>query len=665
MSIQNEINRIEQAKSDIKSAIMDKGVEVPESVKIDGYPELVRQIGKNYKYRFGVISDIHIGKYDGENDFIRAIRFFESQEVDFVVITGDLTNNGTEEEIIEYKRIKDELNVTFPIYACRGNHDCTIGWEAWEANVGNHPYYTFEKAGDTFILLSIEDCDQYSMATTYLHGSVRVSEFDPINKRVFLFMHYPIFGHAGLKGNEEYGFDSTTQFQYDIYNRFNCYYMLFSGHTHYDFDIDDDTTYRSVNIRTDGMRTTVHVPSCAYTRYPDHTSIPDNSQGYVVDVYETGVNLQGVDFKTGSFLSGYNYFIRNDISNDIIRYYEDLQWAQGSINSSTGEEKESSISVRTQLITLSANKTYYLDMRNSSSTKVYFYDSGGNHIDASEYIECGEKKGKTERFVFKTDDSKCAIRIKTRFDDFDNRNISLYRVTSGSPIREITLDKTRATLAVGDTVTLTATVKTYGDDRTANWSSSDGSVATVSDGVVTAVGEGIAIIYANVSWLDYVYETKCILIVEGTTVVNGLANAVDSNGNPYNGGIGYKAGVRIKSSGLEAECSISYTTGFIPYSCGQKIVIQDFKCPYDSYYNRSYYNVAVYNSNKELIALDSSAEFRLYSENDVHYTNDDFKGGYIDSIILSKFSVGTIPTDAAYVRISAIGIGENPAIYIV
>ena len=147
--------------------------------------------------------------------------------------------------------------------------------------------------------------------------------------------------------------------------------------------------------------------------------------------------------------------------------------------------------------------------------------------------------------------------------------------------------------------------------------------------------------------------------------MNGLANAVDSNGNPYNGGIGYKAGVRIKSSGLEEKCSISYTTGFIPYSCGQKIVIQDFKCPYDSCYNPSYYNIAVYNSNKELIALDSSVEFRSYSENDVHYTLNDFKGRYIDSIILSKFSDGTVPTDAAYVRISAIGIGENPAIYIV
>ena len=62
MSIQNEINRIEQAKSDIKSAIMDKRVEVPEGTKIDGYPELVRQITGNG----GTVYGFHVNSNESD-----------------------------------------------------------------------------------------------------------------------------------------------------------------------------------------------------------------------------------------------------------------------------------------------------------------------------------------------------------------------------------------------------------------------------------------------------------------------------------------------------------------------------------------------------------------------------------------------------------------------
>lgn len=44
MSIRDEISRIEQAKSDIKSAIIEKGVEVPDSAKINEYAEQISMI---------------------------------------------------------------------------------------------------------------------------------------------------------------------------------------------------------------------------------------------------------------------------------------------------------------------------------------------------------------------------------------------------------------------------------------------------------------------------------------------------------------------------------------------------------------------------------------------------------------------------------------------
>ena len=64
-------------------------------------------------------------------------------------------------------------------------------------------------------------------------------------------------------------------------------------------------------------------------------------------------------------------------------------------------------------------------------------------------------------------------------------------------IEEITLDRTSASLKAGETVTLTATVKPDdATDKTVTWTTSDASVATVSDGVVTAKKVGSATITA-------------------------------------------------------------------------------------------------------------------------------------------------------------------------
>ena len=64
-----------------------------------------------------------------------------------------------------------------------------------------------------------------------------------------------------------------------------------------------------------------------------------------------------------------------------------------------------------------------------------------------------------------------------------------------TPVSSVTLDKTVATIHVGETVTLTATVSPNdATDKTLTWSTSDASVAMVDNGVITANSIGTATI---------------------------------------------------------------------------------------------------------------------------------------------------------------------------
>ena len=68
-------------------------------------------------------------------------------------------------------------------------------------------------------------------------------------------------------------------------------------------------------------------------------------------------------------------------------------------------------------------------------------------------------------------------------------------VTVTQPVTGVTLDKPSMTLTEGDSETLTATVEpSNATNKNVTWSSSDPSVATVANGVVTAVGAGTATI---------------------------------------------------------------------------------------------------------------------------------------------------------------------------
>src|SRR6476659_6081343 len=87
-------------------------------------------------FRFAFLSDTHIGSPDGkaEDDLRRTVADINQMtDISFVVITGDITELGTNEEIKRAKQLLDELKI--PYYIIPGNHD--TGWS--------------ESGGDSFI----------------------------------------------------------------------------------------------------------------------------------------------------------------------------------------------------------------------------------------------------------------------------------------------------------------------------------------------------------------------------------------------------------------------------------------------------------------------------------------------------------------------------------
>ena len=101
-------------------------------------------------------------------------------------------------------------------------------------------------------------------------------------------------------------------------------------------------------------------------------------------------------------------------------------------------------------------------------------------------------------------------------DAQDTMPVEFYSIDEGegaSP--SVLLNKHVATVKVEETVTLTAELLPA--DASVTWSSSDTSKATVSEGVVTGVAEGNAIITASITVDGVTYTDTCTVIVKASS----------------------------------------------------------------------------------------------------------------------------------------------------
>ena len=92
------------------------------------------------------------------------------------------------------------------------------------------------------------------------------------------------------------------------------------------------------------------------------------------------------------------------------------------------------------------------------------------------------------------------------------KSITITAASTTIPITGVSLNKTSATLTVGGTETLIATVTpSNATNKAVTWTSSNTSVATVSNGVITAKKAGAAVITATTT--DGGYKANCTVTV--------------------------------------------------------------------------------------------------------------------------------------------------------
>lgn len=256
----------------------------------------------NKRYRFCALSDVHITYDTASEDFQRALTYVENSDCAFTCICGDLTSTGSDSELTTYKSIVDTYAKTKPVYAMSGNHEATNGAVSYDrlTPYTGHPlYYSFSHGDDVFIMVGTYAWSAAELFTVeelrWLHETLETNR----NKRCFVFTHvFPWGGSGNALG--VYTLNIWTGTRGTVFENLMKHYkntILFHGHSHLRFylqEVDEKANYSSAR----GYRS-VHIPSLAVPRDivdGTRTDIYAESEGYVVDVFDNCIVLNGRDF---------------------------------------------------------------------------------------------------------------------------------------------------------------------------------------------------------------------------------------------------------------------------------------------------------------------------------------------------------------------------------
>lgn len=352
-------------------------------------------------YRFGLLSDVHNQSNQTAEptaDLQRALEFFNNKEsVAFTCICGDITQNGTAAELAIYQNNVATKSPNTPVYTCTGNHDCTssgLNESNWTTYTGHEKNFVFTHQNDVFIFFSMTYWSLGESGTPYSDSDINWLEQqlqENVDKRVFIFTHLFFPTRAGNL-NDIYpagnwlGGNQLVRLQ-----RLNDTYrnaIWFSGHSHWKWYLQK---YQDrANIYKENCGWCVHVPSCASPIDSDgstRVSMPLESEGAIVDVYENYIDIRAMDLKNELYIPIAHYRL-STLEEDNYESVNKLVWEAGGIDSSTGVDNGESTNWRTKYLVYNEGSTYAIETYEQLiSLRVFFYDLDKTFISRTDYIE--------------------------------------------------------------------------------------------------------------------------------------------------------------------------------------------------------------------------------------------------------------------------------------
>src|SRR5574341_1481413 len=198
-------------------------------------------------FTFVQISDTHVGQDPSKakllEQIVKDVNGLEPAPA-FVVVTGDLTEDGKPPEYEEYKKLVAGLKPGIAHYACPGNHETTVGrWADFEKQIG--PLYrSFVHKNCLFLLTNGTKDEQKYHEHGYIDDKQLAWVKDALEKsaghtHVFMANHFPlheVWGLYNIRGDGKNG---------DVLRRLVAEHKVtawLGGHRHFDAHHHDGVT---------------------------------------------------------------------------------------------------------------------------------------------------------------------------------------------------------------------------------------------------------------------------------------------------------------------------------------------------------------------------------------------------------------------------------------
>ncbi|MBQ7540747.1 MAG: metallophosphoesterase [Clostridia bacterium] len=312
-------------------------------------------------YSFGALSDVHFNRYNKSKTgddacitFPAALDFFRDFEVSMVAMSGDLSKKGEKDAYEKFNRITSQYD--FPVFTCKGNHDCYAEYtlENWQTYINPGVYgenkregvlevaengldFVFrgeETHGDVFIFFS-QISGQYVLPTSRIVTDAQLDWLEKQletykNERVYLFFHtflnassgnplmgegnlltrslsfYPLFYAIGSK--DERRFRSLMETYKNV--------TFFNGHSHWAYYLQSLNPDLNITDYDGTTATMVHISSVSSPRISNNATLVwtsdtmKRSEGYLVTVYPDHYVLTACDFLQNQMLAYATYVVQ-------------------------------------------------------------------------------------------------------------------------------------------------------------------------------------------------------------------------------------------------------------------------------------------------------------------------------------------------------------------